>query len=62
MIGKSFVEIFEERGQHPVDTFLDIVVEMDKEILWETTIGNHDPSHYMALYNDENGILGFDDS
>lgn len=62
MIGKSFVDIAKERNQHPVDTFLDIVVEMDKEILWETTVGNHDPSRYKALYNDENGILGFADS
>jgi N-acyl-D-aspartate/D-glutamate deacylase len=62
MIGKSFVEIAEERNQHPVDTFLDLVVEMDKEILWETTIGNHDPSRYKKHYNDENGVLGFADS
>lgn len=62
MIGKSFVQIAEERNQHPVDTFLDLVVEMDKKILWETTIGNHDPSRYKALYNDLNGVLGFADS
>lgn len=62
MIGKSFLELANERKQHPVDTFLDLVVEMDKKILWETTIGNHDPSKYKALYNDENGVLGFADS
>lgn len=62
MIGKSFLDLANERNQHPVDTFLDLVVEMDKDILWETTIGNHDPSRYKALYNDENGILGFADS
>ncbi len=62
MIGKSFVEIANERGQHPVDAFLDLVVEMDKDILWETTLGNHDPRRYHKLYNDENGVLGFADS
>lgn len=62
MIGKSFLDIAKERNQHPVDTFLDLVVEMDKEILWETTIGNHDPSRYKKHYNDENGVLGFADS
>ncbi|MEL6254957.1 MAG: amidohydrolase family protein [Bacteroidota bacterium] len=62
MIGKSFVDIAEERGQDPVDAFLDLVVEMDKDILWETTLGNHDPSRYKKLYNDENGVLGFADS
>lgn len=62
LIGKSFVDIAEERQQHPVDTFLDLVVEMDKEILWETTIGNHDPDRYQPHYNDPNVVLGFADS
>ncbi|MEL6866546.1 MAG: amidohydrolase family protein [Bacteroidota bacterium] len=62
MIGKSFVDLANERNQHPVDTFLDLVVELDKEILWETTIGNHDPSRYKKHYNDENGVFGFADS
>lgn len=62
MVGKSFTDLADERGQHPVDAFLDLVVEHDQEILWETTIGNHDPSRYHALYNDPNGIIGFADS
>ena len=62
LIGKSFVDIANERNQHPVDTFLDLVVEMDKDILWETTIGNHDPARYKPHYNDPNGVFGFADS
>lgn len=62
MVGKSFVQIADERNQHPVDTFLDLVVEMDQEISWETTIGNENPDRYKPLYNDENGIIGFSDS
>lgn len=62
MIGKSFVDISKERGQHPVDTFLDLVVEMDKDILWETTVGNHDTSRYKKLYNNKNWVFGFADS
>jgi N-acyl-D-aspartate/D-glutamate deacylase len=61
-IGKSFGQLAEERGQHPVDAFLDIVVELDQQVLWETTIGNHDPERYKPLYNDPNGIVGFADS
>lgn len=61
-IGKSFGEIAIERNQHPVDTFLDIIVDMDKEVLWQTTIGNHDSKRYKKLYNDLNGIFGFADS
>ncbi|MEZ0371433.1 MAG: amidohydrolase family protein [Candidatus Sericytochromatia bacterium] len=62
LVGKSFLEIAEARGQHPVDTFLDLVVEMDQQIQWETTIGNQDPARYGPLYNDPNGIFGFADS
>lgn len=62
LIGKSFTQIAEERGQHPVDTFLDLVVEQDQAIHWETVIGNHDPSRYAPLYNDPNTVLGFADS
>ena len=62
LIGKSFMDIANERKQHPVDTFLDLVVEMDQQIIWETTIGNQDPDQYGKLYNDVNGIFGFADS
>jgi N-acyl-D-aspartate/D-glutamate deacylase len=41
-IGKPFSEIARERNQHPVDAFLDIVVDMDAQVSWKTTIGNHD--------------------
>lgn len=61
-IGKSFGEIAKERNQHPVDAFLDIVVDMDDKVSWKTTIGNHDPNRYKRLYNDPNGIFGFADS
>lgn len=61
-IGKSFTDLATERKQHPVDTFLDVVVDLDQEVLWETTIGNHDPLKLGKLYNDSNGILGFADS
>ncbi|MBK8811856.1 MAG: amidohydrolase family protein [Acidobacteria bacterium] len=61
-IGKSFTELADERGQHPVDAFLDIVVDLDKQVQWKTTIGNHDPRRYKKLYNDQNGIFGFADS
>lgn len=61
-IGKSFLDLANARGQHPVDTFLDVVVDLDKQVEWETTIGNHDPLQLGKLYNDPNGIIGFADS
>lgn len=62
MIGKSFVDLARERNEHPVDTFLDLVIAEDRAIVWETVVGNQDPDRYGALYNDEGGILGFADS
>jgi len=62
LIGKSFLEISKDREQHPVDTFLDLVVSLDKKIVWETTVGNHDPSRYKPHYNDPNIVMGFADS
>jgi len=61
-IGKSFGDLARERNQHPVDTFLDVVVDLDQQVAWKTTIGNHDPGRYKRLYNDPNGIIGFADS
>ncbi|MBX3420543.1 MAG: amidohydrolase family protein [Pirellulaceae bacterium] len=61
-IGKSFLEIARQRNQHPVDAFLDIVVDMDSQIEWKTTIGNHDPLRYKKLYTNPNAIFGFADS
>lgn len=61
-IGKSFLELANERNQHPVDTFLDIVIDLDQQVEWKTTIGNQDPTKLKALYNDEGNILGFADS
>ncbi|MBX3220102.1 MAG: amidohydrolase family protein [Labilithrix sp.] len=62
LIGKSFTDIARERDQHPVDTFLDLVIEQDRAITWETVVGNHDPSRYGPLYNEPSGVLGFADS
>jgi N-acyl-D-aspartate/D-glutamate deacylase len=61
-VGKSFLEIARQRNQHPVDAFLDIIVDMDTAIEWKTTIGNHDPTRFKRLYNEPNGIFGFADS
>lgn len=61
-IGKSFLDLAKERNQHPVDTFLDTVIDLDQQVEWKTTIGNHDPLKLGKLYNDPNGIIGFADS
>ncbi len=46
LIGKNFYDIAKEKNQHPVDTFLDLIIDYDKEITWTTTIANDRPEKY----------------
>ena len=44
VIGKSFGEVGVDRGGvHPVDVFLDLVLEHGTKLRWFTTISNHRP-------------------
>ena len=62
LIGKNFYEIAEERKEHPVDTFLDLVFEFDKEISWTTTLANDREENYKDLYNYPYNFLCFSDA
>ncbi len=62
LIGKNFYQIAEERGEHPVDTFLDLVIEYDKEIAWTTTLANDREENYVNLYNYPYNFLCFSDA
>lgn len=62
LIGKNFYQIAEERGEHPVDTFLDLVIEYDKEISWTTTLANDREDNYTNLYNYPYNFLCFSDA
>src|SRR5262249_39770115 len=42
-VGKSFGQIADERGIHPVDAYLDLVVEHGTRLRWKTLIANHRP-------------------
>jgi len=62
LIGKNFYEIAEEKKQHPVDCFLDMIIEYDQKIRWTTTIGNDRPEKYKDLYNFPYNIISFSDA
>lgn len=62
MEGKNFFQLSKEYGQHPVDTFLDLIIKYDKEIRWTTTIGNDRPEKYKHIYNFEGNVMSFSDS
>jgi N-acyl-D-aspartate/D-glutamate deacylase len=63
VIGKSFGEVGRARsGLHPVDAFLDLVLEHGKALRWRTTISNHRPEVLKKLAADPGIQMGFSDA
>lgn len=63
VIGKSFGQVGLDRGGlHPVDAFLDLVVEHGPKVRWKTTISNHRPQVLKKLARDEGIQMGFSDA
>ncbi len=63
VIGKTFGQVGVERGGlHPVDAFLDLVVEHGEKVRWRTTISNHRPKVLDKLTSDPGVQLGFSDA
>jgi N-acyl-D-aspartate/D-glutamate deacylase len=63
VIGKSFGQVGVERGGvHPVDAFLDLVVEYGTELRWRTTISNHRPEILKKIAVEPGVQLGFSDA
>ena len=63
VIGKSFGQVgFDRGGLHPVDAFLDLVVEHGPKVRWKTTISNHRPEVLKKLARDSGIQMGFSDA
>lgn len=63
LIGKSFGAIADERGLHPLDAFLDILVENgERNVRWTTTVANHRPRQLDKLAADPSIHMGFSDA
>jgi N-acyl-D-aspartate/D-glutamate deacylase len=63
VIGKSFGEVGVDRGGvHPVDAFLDLVLEHGTKLRWFTTISNHRPDVLKMFAKDSYTQLGFSDA
>ena len=63
VIGRSFGQVGRERGGlHPVDAFLDLVLEHGKALRWRTTISNHRPEVLKKLAADPGIQMGFSDA
>ncbi|SRX82290.1 hypothetical protein [Nocardia brasiliensis ATCC 700358] [Mycolicibacterium parafortuitum] len=63
VIGKSFGQVGRDRGGlHPVDAFLDLVLEHGAQLRWRTTISNHRPEVLKKLAADTGIQMGFSDA
>ncbi|WP_040811768.1 N-acyl-D-amino-acid deacylase family protein [Nocardia concava] len=63
VVGKTFGQVGLDRGGiHPVDAFLDLLVEHGSGVRWRTTISNHRPDVLNALAADPSVQLGFSDA
>lgn len=63
LIGKSFGQVGRDRGGlHPVDAFLDLVLEHGSALRWRTTISNHRPEVLKKLARDSGIQMGFSDA
>ncbi|WP_046318116.1 amidohydrolase family protein [Mycobacterium sp. UM_Kg1] len=63
LIGKSFGQIADERGLHPLDAFLDVLVDNgERNVRWTTVVANHRPKQLDKLANDPVIHMGFSDA
>lgn len=63
VIGKSFGQVGIERGGvHPVDAFLDLVLEHGTALRWHTTISNDRPEVLKTLAAEPGIQIGFSDA
>lgn len=63
VVGKSFGQVGLDRGGlHPVDAFLDLVLEHGEALRWRTTISNHRPELLKRLAQSPHVQMGFSDA
>ncbi|UQX09773.1 N-acyl-D-amino-acid deacylase family protein [Candidatus Mycobacterium methanotrophicum] len=63
LIGKSFGTIADERGLHPLDAFLDVLVENgERNVRWTTIVANHRPKQLDKLAAEPSIHMGFSDA
>jgi N-acyl-D-aspartate/D-glutamate deacylase len=62
VVGKSFVEISQERGCHVVDAFLDLAAEHGEDLRWYSVMANdrQKPLEYISSHPDV--LIGFSDA
>lgn len=63
LIGKSFGQIADERGLHPLDAFLDVLIDNgERNVRWTTVVANHRPKQLDKLAAESSLHMGFSDA
>ena len=63
LIGKSFGQIADERRLHPLDAFLDVLIDNgERNVRWTTIVANHRPKQLNRLAADPSVHMGFSDA
>lgn len=62
LVGRSIGEVAREKKLHPVDAFLDLVVEYGRKFRWHTVIANDRPEVANRLIRTPGITLGFSDA
>lgn len=62
LVGQTFGQVADARGLHPVDCFLDLVIEHGTALRWRTTIANHRPKQLAKIATHKSVHIGFADS
>jgi N-acyl-D-aspartate/D-glutamate deacylase len=63
LIGKSFGQIADDRGLHPLDAFLDVLVDNgERNVRWTTIVANHRPKQLDKLAAEPTIHMGFSDA
>jgi N-acyl-D-aspartate/D-glutamate deacylase len=62
VVGRTFGEIARQRGQDPVDTFLDLQAEHGQKLRWYTVVGNDRPERLEWIMDHPDVLIGFSDA
>ena len=60
--GKSFGQVAKARNLHPVDLFLDLIVEFGSLLRWHTVIANYRKDRLEKLVSEKSLLISFSDS
>ncbi|MEO6989080.1 MAG: amidohydrolase family protein [Aquihabitans sp.] len=62
IVGKTFAEVAAERGEDPLECFLDLQAEHGNALRWYTVVGNDRPAELEWVVNHPAVLMGFSDA